>query len=69
MAKKSIEKKIEKLETKMVSIDSGVISGLLKLSEGTVGDDVETTEWISTGIKALNFQLSGDVSKGIPVVK
>jgi len=45
------------------------VSDLVKLLDADVAVDVETTEWISTGIRSLNFLLSGDVDKGIPVGK
>jgi RecA/RadA recombinase len=45
------------------------IADLVKILGGEIAEDVETTEWVSTGIKALNFFLSGDVDKGIPAGK
>ena len=46
-----------------------VITDLAKLLDADIADDVETTEWVSTGIHSLNFLLSGDVNKGIPAGK
>lgn len=45
------------------------IADLIKILDADIADDVETKSWISTGIKSLNFLLSGDVDKGIPVGK
>ena len=71
MAKKAIDKIEEiKNDEKVDDTTKGLINSLLKeLDGGKIAEDAKTTEWVSTGIKSLNFLLSGDIDKGIPVGK
>jgi recombination protein RecA len=69
MPKASSEDKLKKMEEKLEGKDKEVIGELIKLLEGDAAEEVQTTEWVSTGIKAFNFLLSGDVDKGIPAGK
>jgi RecA/RadA recombinase len=39
---------------------------LKELTETNYLEDIAITEWISTGVKSLNFLISGDYKKGIP---
>lgn len=58
---KNIENSTDNLEVKEI------IKELLKQDDMLlVGSQVETNGWVNTGIKSLNFALSGDVDKGIP---
>lgn len=62
--------KLKKLEEKTDGKMKEIIGELMKvLGAETTAEENETKEWISTGIKSLNFLLSGDVNKGIPVGK
>lgn len=61
--------KLKKLEEKANGKMKETIAELVKTLEGNSGDEVETKAWISTGIKSLNFLLSGDTERGIPVGK
>jgi len=61
IVKNTEEKKEKKIDT--------AISDLVKILDAEQAENVETTVWISTGIKSLNFLLSGDVNKGIPAGK
>ena len=56
-------------KTKIDKSDDTIIADLVKILDGEIAEDVETKDWISTGIRALNFFLSGDVDKGIPAGK
>jgi recombination protein RecA len=68
MAKNGTDK-LKKLEEKTNGKMKETIADLVKTLEGNNADEVETKAWISTGIKGLNFLLSGDPEKGIPVGK
>jgi RecA/RadA recombinase len=66
---KSNTEKIKKVEEKSEGKIKDSVEELIKLLDGDAAEDVQTTEWISTGIKAFNFLLSGEVGKGIPAGK
>ena len=68
MAKSS--KKLEKIKSNTTSNNmKKTIDALLSNIDGILAQDAKTTEWVSTGIKSLNFLLSGDVNKGLPAGK
>jgi len=45
------------------------IADLIKILDAEPAEEVQTKSWISTGVRSLNFLLSGDTEKGIPVGK
>lgn len=45
------------------------IAELVSILDADMAEEVETKSWISTGVRSLNFLLSGDVDKGIPAGK
>jgi RecA/RadA recombinase len=59
----------KQVEDKEIIKNKEAAEELIKLLDATAGVDVETKSWVSTGIKSLNFLLSGDVDKGIPAGK
>jgi len=63
---KTVVKNTEEKDDKKID---NTITDLIKLLDADPADTIETKAWISTGIKSLNFLLSGDVDKGIPVGK
>jgi len=68
--KKGVSNKLKYISKNSNSDMQIAISALLKVDDDLqLGGDVETTEWIDTGIKSLNFALSGDMDKGIPAGK
>lgn len=61
--------KLKKIEEKSNDKMKESIADLAKILEADIADDVQTSEWVSTGIRSLNFLLSGDVDKGLPAGK
>jgi len=70
VAKKNTEEQLQEIANTANDEMSKVVKNLLKDMEGSrTMDEVKVTEWVSTGIKSLNFLLSGDIDKGIPAGK